>query len=303
MQAKQKKILIIVIAVVIILLVSVALYKIQASRMNTIEILDVKKDHSIESMETEIIKNENIIHFSVDDIFQSFVNLNENSYKSIFEEEHFGFLKELHDKYGAVISCYVFFENEEFNLHDITDKYANEFKENADWLKFGFHSLNKHTNYADTTKNEISVDYAKTIRELERITGSNKSIDSTIRLHNYAANDDAVAELVKIGVESLLGPEDKRLAYNLNQEETSYLFRYDYFNSNHMNYFKTDVRIENLKDLNKFYGDFAKDFETNTTLIIFTHEQRLREIEMQQKINELFELVAKQYKFDFIRKQ
>lgn len=302
MPTKKKKLLILVIAVVIFLIAGVALYKFQAGKMNTIEILNVNKDDSIEAKETEILKNENIIHFSVDDTFQSFVNLNENSYKSIFEEEHFKFLKELNDKYGAVISCYAFFENEDYNLTEITDKYSNEFKENAHWLRFGFHSLNKNINYADATENEIRSDYQKTIRELERITGSKESIDTTIRLHNYAASNEAVTALMELGVEALLAPEDKRFAYNLDQEETSYLFNYDFYNTDQMNYFKTDVRIENLKNSQKFYNNFEKDFDTNSTFIIFTHEQKLKDMEVQNKIKEIFELASAQYKFGFIVK-
>ena len=97
------------------------------SKLNTtqtINIIDVSKDMGIEEMKRNLTNNEQHAHFSVDDVFDSLVNLTENDYESIFEEEHFRFLKELHDSYDIVVSCYVFFENDDLNLTNITDKYA-----------------------------------------------------------------------------------------------------------------------------------------------------------------------------------
>ena len=55
----------------------------------------------------------------------------------------------LHNKYGIVITFYVYYEDIEssFNLSKCTDKFKNEFSKNSDWMRFGFHTLNSETNY------------------------------------------------------------------------------------------------------------------------------------------------------------
>lgn len=50
-------------------------------------------------------------HLSVDDCNTLLEDLtkNEETYKSIFDQRHLGFLKKLHDDYGIVVSLYFFF--------------------------------------------------------------------------------------------------------------------------------------------------------------------------------------------------
>ena len=78
------------------------------------------------------------IHFSVDDTVMIFDDLtkNEKEYVSIFENEILSSCKKLHDKYNAVFSFYCFYDFMDICLKQATDKYAEQFTANSDWLKF-----------------------------------------------------------------------------------------------------------------------------------------------------------------------
>ena len=88
-----------------------------------------------------------IIHFSVDDCIEIFRDITDNDYKSIFESPYFSFFKLLHDKYDAHISLYTFVEYNGFNISKVSKDYKYEFKNNANWLKIGFHSFNAESKY------------------------------------------------------------------------------------------------------------------------------------------------------------
>ena len=91
-----------------------------------------------------------IFHLSFDDVITVFEDLNKEQYSSIFDNAELAWMKQLHDKYGVVISCYVFFEDNEFSLAECTGRYRDEFQSNSDWLRFGFHSRNGTTVYGKT---------------------------------------------------------------------------------------------------------------------------------------------------------
>lgn len=96
----------------------------------------------------EMPKEKNF-HISIDDTINCFKDITnkENQYKSIFDNTTFAWFRELHDKYGVVISCYVFYEDGDFSLEQCTRKFKQEFIDNSDWLRFGFHSANAETVY------------------------------------------------------------------------------------------------------------------------------------------------------------
>ncbi|WP_320165391.1 hypothetical protein [uncultured Trichococcus sp.] len=291
----MKKKLVLFVGVVIIIalgMVGAKWYISNQAGIPQIDILKLDKNENIESSKDDLTQENKLIHYSVDDIFKSFLNLSNNDYDSIFEEEHLSFLKKLHDKYGINVSGYVFFEDGEYNLTDIPNDYALEFQENSDWLKFGFHSLNAETNYENENTQKAKEDYEKVIKELTRITGGESAIDTTVRLHYYAASDEAIEgfQTAELGIERLLSPEDQRLAYNLDEEETSYLYQYDYFNLNGLEYIKTDVRMENLDNPEDYYDSFIQQEELNGILAVFTHEPFLIDSEIQNKTYQLLDL-------------
>ncbi|MBQ9786038.1 MAG: collagen-like protein, partial [Clostridia bacterium] len=157
----------------------------------------------------DVIVGDRLMHFSFDDTIASLKDLTDNAstYTSIFDSPFFGALKEVHDEYGAVFSCYCFYEydvdgstettDDTFTLADCTDAFASEFAANADWLRFGFHSRNENTTYGatDVTAETALTDYNDTITQLLRITGSVKCIDTCIRTQSFTGNKEVCLAL------------------------------------------------------------------------------------------------------------
>ena len=139
-----------------------------------------------------------MMHFSFDDTIASLRDLTDNAdlYASIFDQPFFAVLKSLHDSYGAVFSCYCFYQilnpddNSliDFSLEDATDLYAAEFAENSDWLKFGYHSLHCSMNYGKETAENAKLHYNNFVSQIVRITGTVDCIDLVVRLQNFAGN-------------------------------------------------------------------------------------------------------------------
>lgn len=79
------------------------------------------------------------IHCSVDDTLWIFKDLTEHKeYVSIFENPILNKIKELHLKFGAVFTCYCFFNAwYNFTLADATDRFTKEFEKNLKKMQTG----------------------------------------------------------------------------------------------------------------------------------------------------------------------
>lgn len=265
----------------------------EKSKIEQLEILQVEQNKTIEESKDKIINSQKFMHISLDDFIEAFkdISINKDKYNSIFENETFKLLRKMHEKYGAVFSCYTYYENDtsDFNLSMCTDKYKDEFFNNKEWLKFGFHSYNGSENYENTSGEKAKSDYGLFIKELLRITGSEESIDRVIRLQNFAGNDESIIQIrnADYGIKGLLGADDKRRTYNLDNNENSYLYLYDYYEDSGLYYFRTDLRLENTEDIEKVLDEFEqnKKFkEKNEILIVFTHEWQLTNSDIKEKL-------------------
>lgn len=91
--------------------------------------------------------------FVIDDVIWVFRDLTRQRPESIFEHPFLACLKKAHDLYGLKVQLNIFFKtdnyygNDEFSLVEMTDVYKKEWEDNADWLKFGFHSKCEFPDY------------------------------------------------------------------------------------------------------------------------------------------------------------
>lgn len=297
MKKKIKNFVIIIIIIIIILLQFVYINKLK----DKINILNTR----IENLDKSENKDNKYAHFSMDDTIKIFKDLyrNENKYNSIFENDTLSYLKELHDTYGMVVSCYCWYEDNKFDLSMVPDKYRDEFKSNSNWLKFGFHAYDSNTKYttdADTEK--ILEDYNKTVKELIRITGGNESIDNIIRLHYYAGtkeNIDCIRDTSE-GIKGLLtADEADRDSYYFDSNLSNYIYNTDRYVDNGLYFFNTDFRIENMKNV-KEEIKLNENSSKSNTLIFFTHEWKLDNQSIKDHIKEFCEYITENnYVFDF----
>lgn len=218
---------------------------------------------------------EKLFHFSIDDTIQCFEDITKRGCASIFDNATFAWLKDMHEKYGIVVSCFCFYEESNFNLTKVPEQYKDEFSGNSDWLRFGFHSKNINTTYDE---NKIIDDYIKTIKELERIAGK-ESIDNIIRLQSYKGNESNIAALKQIENQPILGlltADDDRISYYLDKVDNEYIFCHDYYYDKEYDvlFISTDIRVENVDNIDEKLMEFYDSCWNNQmgVLEIFTHE-------------------------------
>lgn len=142
---------------------------------NVIEVVD---DGSGEKQSIIVFWLRNIVNkyrLSLDDniLFLKDISENAGKYKSIFENPYLSFLKNVHDTYGTKIHLNLFYQTEGFNLSEMTDKFKNEWKENAGWIRLSFHSLQEFPDriYLKAGYDEVRKDCNMVLEQIRRFAG------------------------------------------------------------------------------------------------------------------------------------
>ena len=183
-------------------------------------------------------------HLSFDDVQYCMedITANANSYDSIFDNPFFALLKTLHDTYGTVVSLYLFISN----IANYTAKFASEFADNADWLKFGLHQ--GADNYASTTAQTALTDYNTFTSNIVRIAGTVDVIDRCPRLGNFAGNSDSMLAMrdADAGIIGLLSAYDTRDSYYLSSADSAYVYKHGrlYDTVNRLTFFRSLMAME-----------------------------------------------------------
>lgn len=259
----------------------------------------IRSDNYKEGVST----GKNIFSLSFDDTILIFEDISSKNYDSIFENATLAWYKDLHSKYGVTVSCFVYYEDGDFNLSDVTERYRDEFEKNSNWLRFGFHTVDKDTNYQ--TRNNLVSDYEKTVQQLKRIVGSN-AIDNVIRLQNFQGTYAEISQLAKLDDESIKGlltADDMRQSYYLSSKANSYIYAQDelYDEDTGLYFFSTDFRTEYVDNMGSKLNELQKDCWNNQTgdLVVFSHEWALS-MENKAKIEKICKYACdKGYRFEF----
>ena len=237
-----------------------------------------------------------MIHYSIDDFIDAFLDLAEKEYQSIWEQKTFARLKELHDIYGMSFSGYAFYRTDRGCLSQVPGRYAEEFQEAASWLKFGFHGTEYATNYGSKKfpspdviddYERAKLDYRQVIEELLRITGSESSIDRCPRIHYYAGTlaDCRGFRDAECGITGLITAEDDRECYYLDEAAHKELNEQNYYRDGELgvDFYRTSIRLENIATAEELEALLQK-MDTSKPCLIFTHEKFLQEDTIWEKL-------------------
>ncbi len=151
-------------------------------------------------------------------LFLADITAHKDEYASIFENPYLAVYKKAHDLYGAKVHINLFYEfrgeakrcfasdRPDFDLSMMTDKFKEEFRANADWLKLSFHSKNELPSapYENATAEEITRDCIRVNREILRFAGP-EVLSEVTTLHFGAANETAVRAMREMGYRALTG--------------------------------------------------------------------------------------------------
>ena len=141
--------------------------------------------------------------------------------KSIFDTPYLGGFKKIHDATGLKVQFNLFYRTDffygmdEFSLADMPATYKAEFQDNADWIKFGLHSLQEFPDYP-----WISADYKDAAKcltmircEVARFAGDNMFARFLLP-HWVPMSKDGVKALVDGGIKMMVVSRGNRFAWN-----------------------------------------------------------------------------------------
>ncbi len=198
---------------------------------NQIELLDAKTG-SRQTITVFWLRNyAGNYRLSLDDniLFLKDISDHAGTYQSIFDNPYLAFLREVHDTYGTKIHLNIYYQAEEFNLSQMTDKFRDEWRANSGWLRLSFHALqNKPDNpYANSGYDEVRRDCELVKAEIRRFAGE-EQFDHVTTLHWGAATLEGTRALRDCGYTALAGyfnvdAEESPVSYYLDMDARSHV--------------------------------------------------------------------------------
>lgn len=129
------------------------------------------------------------------------------TYTSIFQNPYLAFWRDMHHKYGTKIHHNIYYETSGFNLSQMPDKFRNEWRANASWMRLSFHARanDPARPYAHASAEQIREDYRMVNHEIERFAGKETLSPAVTTIHWGATTKAGARALREEGVRILLG--------------------------------------------------------------------------------------------------
>ncbi len=199
----------------------------------------------------------------VDDVIFSLENIwkNQESYASLFDDPFFALYRDLHNQYGTLVHMHIYYENDDgsFNLSMFPDKYKDEFRGNADWLKLSFHSKKDKPDspYKYATYEQVMEEGKQVADEILRFAGAEVSNHVTSQ-HWADSNREATRAFRDLGFDCIDGyfifdgNGEPIASYYLNKEQILHAASRDFWvdHSENILFVKDDIVINEIP-LNK----------------------------------------------------
>jgi hypothetical protein len=252
---------------------------------NPIEISESKSGYN-QKITVYWLKNYlNKYRLSLDDniLFLKDISENSSSYKSIFENPYMSFLREVHDTYGTKIHINIYYQTEGFNLTQMTDKFRDEWRNNADWLRLSFHALQNDPDkpYITAGYDELKRDCEMVKAQIRRFAGE-ELLGPVTTLHWGEARVEGCRALRDSGYKALAGYfefEDGQpvVSYYLDADKTGHIRRRGIWcdNSEGIIFKKIHMVINLFKheEIIPFLDKLKKDPHNSGFIDLMIHEQ------------------------------
>lgn len=114
----------------------------------------------------------------VDDVILCLENVakNKDTYTSIFDDPFLSLFHDVHNTYGTHVHMHIYYEtvDKSFNLSMFPEKYKDEFRQNADWLRFSFHARadRPFSPYKNASYKQMMAEGRAVEREILRFAGA-----------------------------------------------------------------------------------------------------------------------------------
>jgi hypothetical protein len=222
--------------------------------------------------------------FSIDDNSFFLCDIFEKQYKSLFDCSYLRKLRELHTQYGTRFVLNIYYTTADgFDLSRFPDRYRDEWKDNAGWLKLAFHARANDPDrpYQDAPADQLIADLDLVAEQILRFAGGATYSPPTV-IHWGMVRPQALKRLRKRGVRVLSGYFQKQggawdINYRLDDERSEYLSRHDAlfdFESG-ITFSKIDLVCNNTPVLETVPAleRLAQDPNQAEVMDLFTHEQ------------------------------
>jgi hypothetical protein len=172
--------------------------------------------------------------FAFDDTSFCYRDIWQNQYRSLFDCFFLALLRDLHNKYGTKFVLNTYYTTaDEFDLTKFSDRYRNEWRDNAHWLKLSFHA---HADqparpYIDAPPEQLIADFDKVRDQIHRFAGEASYAPTTI-VHWGEVRPSAWKPLAERGVKVLSGyfrkqGDDWPVSYRMDPVRAEHLSRHD----------------------------------------------------------------------------
>lgn len=213
--------------------------------------------------------------FTVDDNIRFFKSLSEGIDGSLFSDPYLAMYRRLHEKYGLKVQLNLFYEMEGFNLSQMTDRFKDEWAENAGWLKLSFHSRLENVDpYLTSGYREVHDDCAAVHGEILRFAGA-QSLGKTTTIHYCQTTEEGLHALHDCGVRGLLGlfgtDDAPRSSYSLPEADAARLRKGEILHRHGIDFFSIDV-VMNLYGKEELLCRLRKLLD-RSALRVMIHEQ------------------------------
>lgn len=238
-------------------------------------------------------------HFSVDDVIKALIEVSDRKIP-LFEHQFFGFLKELHDKYGTNVDLYLFYEveinGETRTLRDVPLDLKKTFDKNP-WIRFGPHALNDATKPHTQTPDKQMEIFNLIYKEIDRFAGEDKR-STLVRLHYFSESYELADYFKKNGVEALFTTDKDALSYRMPEEVKESLRETGVAEYNGIGFIRTNFRAENFANDNVKISDVTKIVDglikKQDFVSILTHEYELSREEVKDVSKEFIKYAVSQ---------
>lgn len=203
---------------------------------------------------------------TIDDAADALAEVTATRPASLFNHPTFKFLKEMHEKYNAVFSLYLFYEGtlyKDFNLSKMPSQYQKEWGENAPWLKLGFHArrMNPPYPYATASYQTAREDFLTVKNQVMHFAGE-ESWDEIMCSHYWSGSLESCRAWQDLGIKGLYAAHRGRQSYYLPRAINQMLsFLDSFYDAEEGIYFiQNDIWLE-------------RDFPTTSNLQERVHEE------------------------------
>ena len=239
--------------------------------------------------------------FTIDDNIRFLKEITQEKPNSIFDHPYLAMLRRLHEKFGIKIQLNLFYRMTGFDLSMASDRFKNEWQENADWLKLSFHSDRENGfPYQNSSYDEVFHDCRAVHNEILRFAVP-ASLAETTTVHFCQTTPEGTRALADNGVKGLLGlfgtNEKPSTSYSLDEEKASEIRNGKILTLDGMAYAAIDMIVNSVKHEN--ITSTLASLVPRETLRVMIHEQYFYEDykayqpDFEEKLITVFSLLAK----------